>query len=62
MCLRLRVEDDGPGYSRPEQLDLLRQRGTRIDESRAGHGLGLAIVNDIAVQYGGAVRLGRSPN
>lgn len=57
--LWLRVEDDGPGCP-PEQLDALRQRGTRIDESRAGHGLGLAIVSDIVVQYGGTVRLGRS--
>lgn len=58
--LWLRVEDDGPGCP-PEQLDALRQRGTRIDESRVGHGLGLAIVSDIVIQYGGAVRLGRSP-
>ena len=57
--LWLQVEDDGPGCP-PEQLELLRQRGTRIDESRAGHGLGLAIISDIVAQYGGTLRLGRS--
>jgi signal transduction histidine kinase len=57
--LRLRIEDDGPGCP-PEQLETLRQRGTRIDESRAGHGLGLAIAGDIVAQYGGTLRLDRS--
>ncbi len=57
--LCLRVEDDGPGCP-PEQMELLQQRGARIDESRAGHGLGLAIAGDIVRQYGGALRLGRS--
>ena len=59
--LWLRVEDDGPGCP-PDQLEALRQRGMRIDESRAGHGLGLAIAGDIVAQYGGTLRLGRSEN
>ncbi|MCB1777295.1 MAG: sensor histidine kinase [Candidatus Competibacteraceae bacterium] len=58
--LTLRVEDDGPGCS-PERLEWLRQRGTRIDESHAGHGLGLAIAGDIVEQYGGTLILGHSP-
>ncbi|MBK8183788.1 MAG: sensor histidine kinase [Candidatus Competibacteraceae bacterium] len=57
--IRLQVEDDGPGCP-PDQLDLLRQRGARIDESRAGHGLGLAIISDIVAQYKGSLRLDRS--
>jgi signal transduction histidine kinase len=57
--LRFTIEDDGPGCS-PEQLEVLTRRGVRIDESRAGHGLGLAIVADIVEQYGGHLRLDRS--
>ena len=57
--LWLRVEDDGPGCS-SEQLALLQQRGVRIDESRAGHGLGLAIAGDIVEQYDGVLKLDRS--
>ena len=57
--LYLRIEDDGPGCP-PDQLEALQQRGTRIDESRAGYGLGLAIAGDIVAQYGGTLRLGRS--
>ena len=57
--LRFTVEDDGPGCS-SEQSQLLTRRGVRIDEARAGHGLGLAIVTDIVEQYGGRLRLDRS--
>lgn len=57
--LRIAVEDDGPGCA-PEQLEHLTGRGARVDESRAGHGLGLAIVADILEQYDGRLQLGRS--
>ncbi len=57
--LWLRIEDDGPGCP-PDQLAALRQRGARIDESRVGHGLGLAIASDIVAQYGGTLRLWHS--
>jgi signal transduction histidine kinase len=57
--LSLSVEDDGPGCSQQE-LDLLSQRGVRLDESKAGHGLGLAIACDIVRLYEGEIRFERS--
>jgi signal transduction histidine kinase len=57
--LMLRVEDDGPGCP-GDLLDDLLRRGMRVDESRAGHGLGLAIARDVVASYGGEIQLGRS--
>jgi len=55
----LAVEDDGPGCS-PEGLRAIAQRGVRLDETTAGHGLGLAIASSIVSSYGAEMRLGRS--
>jgi len=57
--LTLRVEDDGPGCP-GDLLDELLRRGVRVDEARAGHGLGLAIARDVVTSYGGEIMLGRS--
>lgn len=55
----LTVADDGPGI--PEDAaDALLQRGSRLDESAPGHGIGLAVVRDIAKTYGGSVSIGVS--
>ena len=55
----LAVDDDGPGCA-PDDIAKLAQRGTRLDETVAGHGLGLAIAKGIALSYGAELRFGRS--
>jgi len=57
--LELRVEDDGPGMPERVARDAL-QRGVRGDTSAPGHGLGLAVVRDVAELYQGSVRIERS--
>ncbi|HLO77471.1 MAG TPA: sensor histidine kinase [Magnetospirillum sp.] len=57
--LTLSVDDDGPGLSETQRAEAT-QRGTRLDESAPGHGLGLAIVRDLAGLYGGRLELDSS--
>jgi two-component system sensor histidine kinase PhoQ len=57
--LDLVVEDDGPGIPE-DKVDHLLQRGVRGDERVQGHGIGLAIVQDILKAYGGELQVGRS--
>jgi len=56
---RICVEDDGPGLGR-EASAAVMARGSRLDEAGPGHGLGLAIVNDLMQATGGAITLDRS--
>lgn len=57
--LELTVEDDGPGMD-AKLVARLMERGARADESVPGHGIGLAMVRDIATAYGGRVTVERS--
>ena len=53
------VADDGPGIP-DEATDALLQRGTRLDQSTPGHGIGLAVVKELAESYGGQLSIQRS--
>ena len=57
--LSIVIEDDGPGIPM-ENIDQVLQRGIRMDERVSGHGIGLAIVNDICSAYGGKMNIGHS--
>jgi signal transduction histidine kinase len=56
---RLLVEDDGQGLP-PERRAEVVQRGTRLDESAPGSGLGLSIIDELARAYGGSLTLSDS--
>ena len=53
------IEDDGPGISDNEKERILL-RGQRADQNTPGHGLGLAMVNDILLMYKGSMEISKS--
>jgi signal transduction histidine kinase len=57
--VQITIEDDGPGVP-AEAIEKLAERGARLDEQTEGHGLGLAIVQDIVELYNGSITMGRS--
>lgn len=52
--LHISVEDDGAGVE-PGKIDILSNRGIRLDETVDGHGFGLAIARDIVAEYQGTI-------
>ena len=57
--MRFVVADDGPGIP-DDAAELLLERGMRLDESAPGHGIGLAVVKDIASSHSGELTIKRS--
>ncbi|MDB5883741.1 MAG: periplasmic sensor signal transduction histidine kinase [Ramlibacter sp.] len=55
--LRIRIEDDGPGFSDTQSI---LQLHVRADEQVPGHGVGLAVVNDLVASHEGQLILSRS--
>jgi two-component system sensor histidine kinase PhoQ len=54
--VEIRIEDDGPGIPAAVREQVL-QRGQRADPTTAGHGIGLAMVQEIVLLYGGNLKI-----
>lgn len=57
--VEIQIEDDGRGIPEEERLRIF-DRGVRLDTSKPGTGLGMAIVRDVAEIYNGSVELDES--
>lgn len=55
----LQVEDDGPGIPVDHLNDILK-RGVRADQNIDGHGIGMAVVNELVELLGGRLEGGKS--
>jgi len=53
----IRIDDDGPGFSDTTSVLQIHVRG---DEKVPGHGVGLAVVNDLVASHDGRLTLGRA--
>jgi signal transduction histidine kinase len=60
--VRIIVDDDGRGLSPSEREQVVAQRGSRLDETKPGSGLGLSIVVELAALYGGGLKLASAPS
>ncbi len=55
----IEIADDGPGL-KPDEIEKILDRGTRLDEASEGQGIGLAVVADIVKSYDIAMSFGES--
>ncbi len=53
------IEDDGPGVE-ADIVEQILQRGVRADQNITGHGIGMAIVNELLELLGGKLEAGKS--
>jgi len=53
------IEDDGPGIAE-SAYDTVLAKGVRLDQTKSGSGIGLAITRDVVELYGGTLELGKS--
>ncbi|AGA65243.1 Sensor histidine kinase [Liberibacter crescens BT-1] len=57
--IKVVIDDDGQGLKEDQMKEAIK-RGSRLDESKPGAGLGLSIVSDIILEYKGTFELSRS--
>lgn len=55
--LHIRITDDGPGFADAHPLP---QRRVRLDEQVPGHGIGLAVVQDLVASHQGTLTISRA--
>ncbi len=58
--LLIKIEDDGPGVPEKLRTEILK-RGSRLDSSAPGQGIGLAVAADIISAYDGGISVETSP-
>lgn len=58
--VRIWVDDDGTGVP-PAERERVLQRGVRADTRAPGQGIGLAVVAELVLDYGGSIRVEDSP-
>jgi len=58
--VQITIEDDGPGIA-DEELSNVLKRGIRADETTKGHGIGLAVANELVSLYQGSFISSNSP-
>jgi two-component system sensor histidine kinase PhoQ len=57
--VKIVVENDGKSIPIERHQHVL-QRGTRLDEQQSGQGIGLSVVNELVLLYGGSIQIDQS--